>query len=156
MQGAKIMQVMQVQVEVEVKAEAEAEVGVEAGFCGGARWSTSGRSSSRKPRCIGMRDRLHIRLLLCALALAVWGAPAPAFAYPGEVHQQLSFLAARVFNRCVKNTPIHTLSTLNVRYAARSSNEEASSGFFTRTLRWQYYDRAQEAEPRRWLLRTRR
>ena len=148
MQGAKITQVMQV-MQVQVPVKVEVEVGV--GLCRGACWSTRGRSSLRKPRCIGMRDRLHTRLLLCALALAVCGAPAPAFAYPGEVHQQLSFLAARVFNRCVKNTPIHTLSTLNVRYAARSSNEEASSGFFTRTLRWQYYDRAQEAEPRRWL-----
>ncbi len=91
------------------------------------------------------------RVLLGAVLLALLSMPTPVLAYPGELHQQLSFLAARVFNRCVKNTAIPPLSTLNVRYAARSSNEEASAGFFTRTLRWQYYDRAQDADPERWL-----
>ncbi len=93
--------------------------------------------------------RTHV--LLAAVLLVLLSRPTPVLAYPGEVHQQLSFLAARVFNRCVKNTAIPPLSTLNVRYAARSSNEEASAGFFARTLRWQYYDRAQDADPKRWL-----
>lgn len=93
--------------------------------------------------------RARARLLLgCILLVSL---PAPAHAYPAEVHQQLSFLAARVFNRCVENTSIPKLSTLNVRYAARSASEEASAGFFTRTLRWQYYDRRQVQEPERWL-----
>ena len=103
------------------------------------------------PRACDQHCSTRARIFVGALLVALLIMPTPVLAYPGEAHQQLSFLAARVFNRCVKNTAIPKLSTLNVRYAARSSNEEASAGFFTRTLRWQYYDRAQEAEPRRWL-----
>ncbi len=112
---------------------------------------TSPRATALRVRS-GVAHRFRdaiVRLLLGCITLV--SLPAPAHAYPGEVHQQLSFLAARVFNRCVENTAIPKLSTLNVRYAARSASEEASAGFVSRTLRWQYYDRRQSQDPGAWL-----
>lgn len=101
------------------------------------------------------RARRRGALARVVAAAVLWcafgGSTVPAAAYPGEVHQQLSFLAARVFNRCVDGTTIPKLSALDVRFAARASNDEASAGFFGRTLRWQYYDRTQSADPDRWL-----
>lgn len=92
--------------------------------------------------------------LFCMLCFAAGVAEA----YPGEVHQQLSFVAARQFNRCVEGTDIAPLTTLNVRYAARSSTAEADAGFWRRAVRWQFYDRKHrtQAAPRSlWIIQTR-
>ena len=78
--------------------------------------------------------RVGLLFILCLAA-------GMAVAYPGEMHQQLSFVAARQFNRCVEGTDIPALTTLNVRYAARSSSAEAEAGFFRGLVRWQFYDR---------------
>lgn len=102
--------------------------------------------------------RLYNRFMKFWFCIGLCISSGWAAAYPGEVHQQLSFLAARQFNRCVEGTDIPPLTTLNVRYAARASNAEANTGFWRRTLRWQFYDRAHRTQGNKrlmWFVETR-
>lgn len=95
-----------------------------------------------------------LRMLLVLLLPLTLVAP-PALAYPAAVHQQLTFLAARQFNRCVEGK-IPAITALQVRYAALGAIEEADAGFWRRTFQWQYYDRGGETERRSlWFIETR-
>ncbi len=78
--------------------------------------------------------------LIAGLALLL--AAAPAVAYEPGIHQQLTFLAAKQFNRCVAGTTVAPLSALQVRYVARANTKQADTNFFVRIFRWNYYDRS--------------
>ncbi|MDA1074505.1 MAG: hypothetical protein O3A63_07070 [Proteobacteria bacterium] len=79
-----------------------------------------------------------------------------AGAYEAELHQQLTFLAAKQFNRCVADTDIPSLSALQVRYIAKSNVSLSNSSVFARMFRWNYYSPS-ETENRSilWLMDTR-
>jgi len=96
----------------------------------------------------------RLRRVVSALALTLLGVP--ALGYDGEIHQHLTFLAAKQFNRCVEGTEIEPVTPLEVRYMARSSMAAAEGNFFVRMFRWRYYDRADESERSAlWLVDTR-
>lgn len=78
-------------------------------------------------------------IALCAIALH-------AVAYDGKLHQQLTFLAAKQFNRCVAGTDIPMLTALQVRYIAKTNVKQADRNVFARMFNWRYYDRGSEAE----------
>jgi hypothetical protein len=69
-----------------------------------------------------------------------------AVAYEGKLHQQLTFLAAKQFNRCVAGTDIPMLTPLQVRYIAKTNVKQADRNVFARMFNWRYYDRGGEAE----------
>ncbi|MDH3641154.1 MAG: hypothetical protein OES38_03605 [Gammaproteobacteria bacterium] len=93
-----------------------------------------------------MQRLLSRRGLLALLAFAWCTAGMPARAYDGEQHQQLTFLAAKQFNRCVAGTNVPMLTPLQVRYIARSNVGQAERNLFARMFNWRYYDRGAEAE----------
>ena len=68
-------------------------------------------------------------------------ASAPSFAYDADTHQQLTFLAAKHFTRCLARSEPEALTPLQVRYVARANVGQAQSGFFRRGVRWSYYPR---------------
>jgi hypothetical protein len=88
-------------------------------------------------------------VVLCIAALAVQ-------AYEGQLHQKLTFLAAKQFNRCVAGTDIPMLTPLQVRYIAKTNVAQADRNAFVRMFNWRYYDRGNEAERSKlWAIDTR-
>jgi hypothetical protein len=82
--------------------------------------------------------------------------PSQGMAYQGEVHQKLTFHAAKWFNRCLTETMVPPLSPLQVRYAAKSNVALADSNVLVRMFRWNYYDRGgQQERSALWLVSTR-
>lgn len=77
-----------------------------------------------------------------ALALPLALLPRPAPAYEPEIHQKLTFLAAKQFNRCVADTDLPGLNALQVRIVAKANARQADLNFFVRIFRWNYYDRS--------------
>ncbi|MCZ6710370.1 MAG: hypothetical protein O7B25_08405 [Gammaproteobacteria bacterium] len=69
-----------------------------------------------------------------------------ALSYDGKLHQQLTFLAAKQFNRCVAGTDVPMLTPLQVRYIAKTNVKQADRNVFARMFNWRYYDRGGEAE----------
>jgi hypothetical protein len=90
-------------------------------------------------------DRRGIAVWL-VLAVVACGYALGASAYDGEQHQQLTFLAAKHFNRCVAGTDIPMLTPLQVRYIAKTNVRQAERNVFVRMFNWRYYDRGGEAE----------
>ena len=86
----------------------------------------------------------HWIILLAALegvctTSAVWG-------YEAEIHQQLTFIAARQFNRCVQaDADIQRLSALDTRYLVKANVGQADTNVFVRMFRWNYYNRADQS-----------
>ncbi len=80
------------------------------------------------------------RLVRYACAWVLVGSASASFAYEEDVHQQLTFLAAKHFTRCVADTEEQALSPLQVRYVVRANVGIAQSGMFRRGFRWSYYD----------------
>ena len=91
-----------------------------------------------------------------ALAMAVALPGGDAHAYEGDIHQQLTFLAARQYNRCVKDIHLPSLTPLQMRYVAKANANRADRAWWKRLFRWNYYDRSEQS-PRRvlWLIETR-
>ena len=89
----------------------------------------------------GARRRLSVRLralllpALCALAL-------PTHGYDGSLHQEITFLAAKQFNRCAQDVGVPPVTPLQVRYAARTAVNQSDAGWFRRLFRWDYFDRS--------------
>ena len=84
------------------------------------------------------------------------GSAQNAHSFPGATHQQMMFLAARQYNECVKATPEHRLSALQVRYAARAAVGQADANFIRRMFRWGFYERDQQApKSTMWVVETR-
>ena len=77
----------------------------------------------------------------CVCVLAAIGA-VPARAYEPAIHQQLTFAAARQFNRCVSATEVPGLNALQVRIIAKAITRQADANLFVRMFRWNYYDRS--------------
>lgn len=100
------------------------------------------------------RSRERAAAGLC-LVVALLGSSL-ALAYESEVHQRLTFHAAKWFNRCSAETTTLPLTPLQVRYAARSNVALADSNLFVRMFRWNYYNRAgQQERSALWLVSTR-
>ena len=88
------------------------------------------------------------RWFSCLLAILVSGT---VVAYEGRAHQQLTFIAAMQFNRCVSELDIPRLTALQVRYVAR-----AEWRFSRKVARWPYYDGRDEGRKRLlWFIQTR-
>ena len=91
-----------------------------------------------------------------ALTLAFALLAGSVSAYDGDVHQQLTFIAARQYNRCAESTPLARLTPLEVRYVAKANATEAERPWWQRLFRWNYYDRSEQSARRfMWLLETR-
>ncbi len=80
------------------------------------------------------------------LVLALWCLTAQALGYDGRIHQDLTFLAAKHFNRCTAGTEIPPLTPLQIRYVAKTNVGLADRNAFARMFNWRYYDRGGEAE----------
>ena len=100
----------------------------------------------RPPRCTWPRrltalacGRLPTRLVLASLA---WVLVAAAAAYDSPIHQKLTFLAAKQFNRCLAGRIIPPVNALQVRMIARANARQAETNIFVRMVRWNYYDRS--------------
>lgn len=92
-----------------------------------------------------------IARLACCLALTLGCASVTA--YDGRGHQQLTFIAAMQFNRCVSDPDLEIprLTALQVRYVAR-----AEWRFSRKVARWPYYDgRDPDRNRLLWLVQTR-
>lgn len=81
------------------------------------------------------------------LGVLAWLCAMPAaHAYEGGLHQELTFIAARQFNRCAHEIPaLQRLSALDTRYIARANVAQADSSVFIRMFRWNYYNRADQS-----------
>lgn len=91
-------------------------------------------------------------LWLTLLLIAEW-LPGQAFAYTPQIHQQLTFIAARQFNRCVQDSSqIARLSALDTRYIVKANVAQADNNMFVRMFRWNYYNRADQANRSSWWL----
>lgn len=99
--------------------------------------------------------RPSVPLLLLILLPAALLAPTPALAYRDDTLQELTFLAAKRFNRCVEGTEVPRLSALQVRNLVRGDLSEAG-GAWRHFTNWTFYDRGQQ-DPRRllWSIDTR-
>lgn len=71
--------------------------------------------------------------------------PVTAQTYPGPIHQELTFLAAKQLSHCLQGTDIPPLGPLEVRYIVKRDVSEAERSIFRRMLQWRYYDRRQKA-----------
>ena len=80
------------------------------------------------------------------LLVVLWCLTAQALAYDGRIHQDLTFLAAKHFNRCAADTEIPPLTPLQIRYLAKTNVGLADRNAFARMFNWRYYDRGAEAE----------
>lgn len=91
------------------------------------------------------------RWLLCLTALSGCIAPQLVWAYEPDIHQQLTFIAARQFNRCVADHPqITRLSALDTRYIAKANVALADTNVFVRMFRWDYYNREDQTNRSSW------
>ena len=100
-------------------------------------------------------NRSHPWLMLLWLLEAF--CPGQALAYTPEIHQQLTFMAARELNRCAQvDTQLQRLSALDTRYIVKANVAQADSNFFVRSFRWDYYNRQdQQGKSALWLVETR-
>ena len=90
------------------------------------------------------------------IAFALATAAASALAYEGDIHQQLTFIAARQYNSCVEGTHLARLTPLQVRYVAKANANQADTPWWQRMFRWNYYDRDDQSPGRvLWLVETR-
>lgn len=100
--------------------------------------------------------KLTSRFCAAALALATLVPAVHSSAYDGEVHQELTFIAARQYNRCVEDTHLARLTSLQVRYVALANANRAAPPWWQRMFRWNYYDRGDQSAGRvLWLFETR-
>ena len=96
--------------------------------------------------------------LLCLVSSCQWVVTTTAaYGYESKIHQQLTFVAARQFNRCMQNnTAIARFSALDTRYIVKANTAQADGNIFRRMFRWNYYNRAtQKNRVALWLIDTR-
>jgi hypothetical protein len=80
-------------------------------------------------------------LLITAFNLGSFGPL--AFAYEGDVHQQITFIAAKQMSRCESLpdlAPDARLTALDTRYIVKANVAQAGSNVFVRMFRWNYYN----------------
>jgi hypothetical protein len=94
-------------------------------------------------------------LTTCVVAAAILSA-ASASAYESRLHQQLTFIAAKQYNRCADERNARALTPLQVRYIAKANVGQADDNFLRKLVRWNYYDRSTQSERSfMWLVDTR-
>ena len=77
-------------------------------------------------------------------------------AYEGDIHQELTFIAARQYNQCAEDTHLATLTPLEVRYIAIANANQADAAWWRRMFRWNYYNRGDQSSSKfLWLFDTR-
>ena len=77
-------------------------------------------------------------------------------AYEGDIHQELTFIAARQYNQCAEDTHLATLTPLEVRYIAIANANQADAAWWRRMFRWNYYNRGDQSSTKfLWLFDTR-
>ncbi|MFU8814534.1 MAG: hypothetical protein ACNA7W_04250 [Pseudomonadales bacterium] len=92
--------------------------------------------------------------LFAAAALLL--APALSLGYEPQVHQRLTFFAAKALNRCLEGTEVPPLTPLQVRFIATSNMGLANSNALVRFFRWGYFDAADGGSRKfLWLVNTR-
>jgi hypothetical protein len=106
------------------------------------------------------RIRSRVAAIRQAGSLAVLAAllslPVVAAAYEPQVHQRLTFYAAKVLNRCLDGSDVAPLTPLQVRAIANSNMGLANSNALVRFFRWGYYDVADRRDRKLlWLINTR-
>ena len=74
--------------------------------------------------------------------ILLFGASMPSFGYTPEIHQKLTFIAAKQLNRCLEGTDLPRFNALQVRIIAKANTRQADANLFVRMFRWNYYDRA--------------
>lgn len=100
------------------------------------------------------RSALSIVAGACAVAASL--CPPVAEAYEGNIHEQLTFLAARQYNRCAEETHLATLTPLQVRYVAIANANQADAAWWRRMFRWNYYNRDDQSTGKiMWMVETR-
>ncbi len=71
----------------------------------------------------------------------------PSFGYERDIHQQLTFLAAKQYSKCAdSDVDLYQPSALDVRYLVRANAAQADAGFFSRMFRWNYYSSSEEEQ----------
>jgi hypothetical protein len=89
-------------------------------------------------------------LLLCLMV------PTLVCGYEPQVHQRLTFYAAKVLNRCLDGSDVPPLTPLQVRFIATSNMGLANSNALVRFFRWSYFDVADRDDRKLlWLINTR-
>ena len=92
-------------------------------------------------------------LWLTALLAADFLAGTRAWAYTPEIHQQLTFIAARQYNHCMQDSAQHErLSALDTRYIVKANVAQADTNLFVRMFRWNYYNPADQSNRSAWWL----
>ena len=77
-------------------------------------------------------------------------------AYEGDIHQELTFIAARQYNQCAEDTHLATLTPLEVRYIAIANANQADAAWWRRMFRWNYYNRGNQTPGKfLWIVDTR-
>mgnify|MGYP004012867257 FL=1 len=69
------------------------------------------------------------------------------YGYQNDLHQQLTFLAAKQISRCDAMLPADQrvgLSALDARYIVRANLSQAKSNFFVKMFRWNYLNHQQD------------
>jgi len=90
------------------------------------------------------------------LAALLLLAPTLSFGYDPQVHQRLTFFAAKALNRCLEGGDIPPLTPLQVRFIATSNMGLANSNPLVRFFRWSYFDAADGGSRKfLWLVNTR-
>lgn len=93
---------------------------------------------------------------LAVLAVAAMLGSAGVSAYEPQVHQRLTFLAAKLLNRCLEGTPVAPLTPLQARFVATGNMGLANSNALVRFFRWSYFDVADRDDRQfLWLVSTR-
>lgn len=86
------------------------------------------------------RRVFQVRVMLCALLVLT----PVGWTYEGDIHQRMTFAAARQFNTCAPELGLESLTPLQVRYIAKSGVKEADSRRL-RMFRWGFYERDSQA-----------
>ncbi len=91
------------------------------------------------------------------LLFLLMGFAAELHSYDSDIHQQLTFLAAKQYSKCAETQQgLYRPSALDVRYLVRANVAQADSGFFSRMFRWNYYSpESQDQKDVLWVIETR-
>ena len=93
-------------------------------------------------------NKRHLLLIIVTLEVGLCGY---AWGYESDIHQQLTFIAARQFNECVQDRPdIERLSALDTRYIVKANVAQAEGNVFVRMFRWNYYNRDDQTNRSAW------
>jgi len=91
------------------------------------------------------------------LLFLLMGFTAELHSYDSDIHQQLTFVAAKQYSKCAEvQQRLYRPSALDVRYLVRANVAQADAGFFSRMFRWNYYSSdPQEQKDVLWVIETR-